>query len=506
MKDQSQSILTKGLKDQSGQTIVWVGLMMIMLMSMAAFAIDIGHAYFCFRELQAATDAAALAGAHDLRNSDSATVATQYSAVSGSHNSYANLGTVTMVSGYPKFECLTTIENMNIACSGANSANTIQVKQQAVVPTYFAGIFGVRTFTLTATSTASITTKTVPFNVVILIDTTQSMNTTDTNCGNTRIKCALNGVQNFLVNLDPCYPSQGTCTVSNGVANDPLDQVAIFTFPNPTIGTVSDDYNCSGTNPTTVIYTLPSATATSYSPSGNSSGTYQVTPFLSDYRASAAVSTLSTSSDLSMALGAGKKNGNTCPGMGAPGGDGTYYAGAIYAAQAALTAQFNSEGGTSANPIPQNIMIILSDGEANASSSKMNSSSNTYWNSSGYYPSAVDQCQQAVAAAAYAKSQGTLIYTVAYGSESTGCTTDTTGAPAASYLPAIAGVNEPNISPCDVMSQMASGSSYFYSDYNQSGANSTCVSTGNSVSDLNGIFSDLAENFMGARLIPDNTQ
>ncbi len=497
MKPRCPSIARRAFGDESGQSIAWVVLAMGILLGMAAFVIDIGHAYFCYRELQAATDAAALAGAQNLRSSSATAIATEYSAVSGDKNTYANLSNVTMVSGYPLFECLTTLKNMGVACVSPNDANAIQVKEKATISTFFARIFGISTMTISATSTASVTTRAAPYNVAILIDTTESMNTYDSNCGNTRIACALTATQVLLADLDPCPPSAGTCTVSNGVAQNALDQVSVFTFPNVTTATSDDDYNCSGANPTSVAYTLPTYNSTSYDPTGSSTGTYQITPFLSDYRTSDTATSLDTSSDVSMAIGAGMKNGKDCSGMEAPGGEGTYYAGVIYAAQSALTAQYNAEGGSSANPVPQNIMIILTDGEANASSSKMNSKSNSSWNNGGSYPSAVDQCQQAVAAADYAKSQGTTVYSVGYGSESSGCTTDTTNAP---------GVNEAGITPCQVMAQMASSASTFYSDYNQSGSNSDCVSTGTSVVDLNDIFSSIAADFMNARLIPDNTQ
>jgi hypothetical protein len=241
---------------------------------------------------------------------------------------------------------------------------------------------------------------------------------------------------------------------------------------------------------------LPAFNATTYAPSGSGTGTYEVTGFLSDYRTSDTASSLNSSSDLSMTLGAGVKNGRNCSAMSDPGGDGTYYAGAIYAAQSALIAQYNAEGGANAVPVPQNIMIILSDGEANASASKMNSASNAAWNNNGTYPSAKDQCQQAVAAADYAKNQGTTVYSVAYGSESSGCTTDSTNMPP---------INQANITPCQVMSEIASGASYFYSDYNQSGSSSTCTSTGTSVTALNDIFTAVLNDLLLVRLIPNGT-
>ncbi len=62
--------------------------------------VDLGHAYICYRELQASTDAAALAAAAKLpittSNESSNTVvstATKFSSVSGNYNALANLNT-----------------------------------------------------------------------------------------------------------------------------------------------------------------------------------------------------------------------------------------------------------------------------------------------------------------------------------------------------------------------------------------------------------------------------
>ena len=486
------------LREQNGQIIPWIALMGTVLLGFAGLVLDLGRAYIGYRELQSASDAAALAGAQNLKSSSASTIARNYSALTGSLNAQSSLFTsVKMLTGYPKFECLNAITRMGVACIAPNNANAVQVIEQATIPTFFSEVFGIGQMTLTATSTAAVVgARATPMNIAIVIDTTESMNTVDTNCGNTRIACALNGVQVLLGGLSPCSPAAGACTVTNGVASGALDQVSIFTFPNVTVGTVANDTNCSGNNPTIVPYELPSYNATTYAPSGNNFGTYQVTGFLSNYRSSDTATSISTTSALSMAIGAGVKNSNDCAGMAAPGGDGTYYAAVVYAAQAALTQQFTAEGGNSAVPIPQNIMIVLSDGEANAKASKMNTSSNAAWNNSGTYPSALDQCQQAVEAADYAKSQGTTVYAIGYGSESSGCTTDSTN---------MTPINQANITPCQVMSEMASGPSYFYSDYNQSGSSSTCESTGTSVTAINDIFTAVLSDLLIVRLIPNGT-
>jgi len=529
MTNQRQSYLKRALKEQHGQVLPWVAFMMVMFLGMAAFVLDVGHAYFCYRELQGAVDSAALAGAQNLNAASPSAVVAQYDAESGGFNSNSNLSlngvnSVTMVPGYPKYACLGS-PTTQAACLGPEDANAIQVKEQAVVPTFFARIFGINQMTVSAIATSAIVgAKNQPTNIAIVLDTTASMKTVDSNCTASggsaeRIVCAEQGVATLLQNLSPCNTALGCGTVSSsGIAQRALDSVAIFTFPNVTVDTANNDYNCSGANPNIPIYSLPSIGSSTYAP-GTTAGTptYQITPFLSNYKSADSGTSLDTSSNLAMAVGSGKSSsGSSCAGMQAPGGDGTYYAGVIYAAQAALTAQASTEIAADANLNPINIMIILTDGEANASSNKIagtaangtaTSTTSTWPNGGGAtssitnYPSAFDQCQQAVAAANYAKSQGTLIYSIAYGSESSGCTTDTTGP-------------QPNITPCQVMSQMASPNvynssgtltrSFFYSDYKQSGSSSTCVSTGTSVADINGIFGAISNDLLTVRLLPES--
>ena len=53
-------------KDESGQVLVFAIIAMVVLIGLTGFALDVGHAYLVQRQLQASTDAAALAGALDL--------------------------------------------------------------------------------------------------------------------------------------------------------------------------------------------------------------------------------------------------------------------------------------------------------------------------------------------------------------------------------------------------------------------------------------------------------
>ena len=195
----------------------------------------------------------------------------------------------------------------------------------------------------------------------------------------------------------------------------------------------------------------------------------------SDYRTPSTATSLSSASNLVRAV-----NGKSgCIGMQAPCGDGTYYPGVIYAAQAALVAAQVS--GT------QNV-IILGDGDASASTSQMDSTNN-----GGVYPSVVNQCQQAVAAAvaAAATAAGARVYSVAYGAGSGGCDTDTKGAKA-------------GITACQTMQQIASAAQFFYSDYTAAANNGSCISASQPTSSLNQISVQIAGDLSVSRLIPDS--
>ena len=512
-------------KHERGQILPLALLAMGTFFCFCGYVIDIGRVYIGYQQLQASTDAAAMAGGEALGQpnanpgSNAQTVAGNYSSSTGDANTFSNLTSVTTTTT-PK--CLATLASQGIPCNVSLSPalyNAVQVKQTAVVQMSFAHFFGTSTVPITAVATASAAgAATTPYNVAIIIDSTASMADSDggSNCSSSRLTCALSGVQTLLGELYPCASSQSTCSTTNGVAAYPVDQVSIFTFPNMTTTTASAEYDCSGsTSPTINPYIFPpdstsnpknttSPSTMPYTTSTTSNGhtttttvtmTYQVTPFLSDYRASDTSSGLATSSNLSLTIGA--KSG--CTGMSDPGGDGTYYAGAIYAAQAALQAQ------AATTPGSQNVIILLSDGDASSCGTLTQSgctkiqmaegtTSTTIATSSGTYPSWIDQCSQAITAAKAAAGAGTRVYAVAYGAESSGCSTDTSG----TYS---------GYTPCQTMQAIASSPAYFYSDYSQggTGVDKSCISSANSTSNLNQIFQDIATSFTVARLIPNST-
>jgi len=526
------------LNDENGQILPWFVLLMLLFLGVSALVADVGYAMVVQHQLQASADAAALAAAQTLPNSNYSTVGQSYSSGTGDKNLFKGFGisggTATIT---PK--CLTTVSNWGLACN-STSPNAVSVTQTATVPTFFAGIFGVKNMTISATSTAAGRGAVpLPYNVAIILDSTLSMDSYDSNCSATQMNCALNGVQQLLQAL---YPTE--------------DNVALFTFPNVTGGTVSVDSSCTTSIPSSYTsggrqqnydhsrtfgyysmlnqtpypgvpnampYTfppVPTGTSGYTPPSGTWGPTYQVVGFSNDFRSSNTATSLNSSSALVKAAG----GVSGCQGMmpsNYDGDYGTYYAGAVYAAQAALLAEQAS------NPGSKNVMVILGDGDSNAPNSSgspdssspsmatnttdittsLNSGEYTYptsWSvagSNGTYPSYKKECSQAVTAAQYAATYSgnqTLVYTIAYGastSKTSGCTSDG-GA----------------ISPCQTLQQMSTGWSsgtqtYFYSDYTATGGDSGCqaASKNNTITSLNKIFQAIATDLTSVRLIPNNT-
>jgi Putative Tad-like Flp pilus-assembly len=442
-----------------GQMIALIAVGITGTIALSGFAIDMAHIYYGYQTLLAASQAAALAGAADLSNGDSSSgavaVATRYSALSGQANAIPNLSNVTMAAGYPKAKCLTSAGSI---CSAYTAnANAIAVSQNASVPMLFLKVVGVGSVPIQVTATAAAGSGSdSPYNVAIVLDTTASMKDldSDSQCDTSRISCALSGIRTLLGTLSPCSDGLSNCgTASGGNVANPVDEVGLFVFPGLTTASqATKDYVCPTSNPSTTSY--------------NNSPVYQIIPFASDYRTSDSAS-LNSSSDLVIATG-----GGACSGVQAPGGQGTFYAGVIDTAQAALVAN--------ARPNTKNAMIILSDGDANASASQMTNKNTPY--------SQTQQCHQAITRAQAAAAAGTIVYTVAYGAESSGCTTDTS----------------PSITPCQTMQQMASASQNFFSDYTATGSSSSCISASRPTSNLNQIFQEIGASFTVARLIPNN--
>jgi Flp pilus assembly protein TadG len=454
------SFLRRLERDQNGAVAIIVALSMIMVLGFAAISVDVGYFFLVKANLQASANAAALAGGQNIPSGTAAATAISYGAQSGQKN-FFSAQTVTTT---PKLACLTTLvnwfgPNQGIPCltyGNQAAANAIVVTQTAVVPTFFGGVLGMSTVTVSATATATAKGGSAPpLNVITIVDTTASMNSADSNCtvpgisNPTRINCAKYGGQVLL-----------------GILSPSADPVGLMVFPGLTNASqVSKEYGCSsGSQPSIANYTT------------GANAVYQIISSSTDYRTGASGTGLNPSSNLAKAVSIPGVAGSSCSGLSAVGGVGTYYAGVITAAQTALTA--------SHQPGQQNVIIFIGDGDANAQASNVGTGS-TQTPSSKYNPAAVNQCHAAIAAAQAAAAAGTWVYSIAYGAStsSTGsCSTDT-----------------PRISACSTLQQLASDPSKFYSD-NPSG----CVSV-NTISALSSIYQNIGISLLNSRLIPNGT-
>ncbi len=503
------------LKNQRGQAAVAVMITATTMMALAAASIETGHVYYAYQKLVASTNAAVMAGASAMPNTTTAkTMVTQYSSQSGQLNANTML---TNDAATPTFECLSTVSNsLNVPCQtstgGTGGYNALAVTQTATVPLWFGGLVGMKQMNMSYTAQAAMAGgQNSPWNIAIIQDTTASMNDNDSGdqCNGTQITCSLLGIQALLNDLYPCGLGQ-TCTTSTTY----VDSVSLFVFPAVTGTTASKDSTCPTTDPTIVAYTFPDPPSNTTLPTAD---TYEVVSFANNYKTTDAATTLNQAAPIVVA--AGDSGQSNCTGIKAPGGEGTYYAQVIYAAQTALLAQQAS------NPGSQNAIILLTDGDATACASNANTTAGACNTSSqlvasegtlngtgtktsnptGYesytYPSALGMCGQAVLAAQAAANAGTTVYTIGYGSlTSGGCLSDKTYSTNVSTK---GGSWGPGDQPCAAIAAMASTTSNFYSD-DADGCEATAPSNQN-LTKLTAIFRAIVDNMGEPRLIPTGT-
>jgi Flp pilus assembly protein TadG len=501
------AFLCRLIKHEDGAIIAWSILLIPLMLGVAGLVVDVGYMYLCQRELQISTDAAAMAAAAKLPNASAASSnGLNFGSEPGKFNAYPTLNTPIAVA-----DTSTTVTPGCVAMTGVPEcgtdveANAVKVTQTTTVPTFFLralSALGVKTLAsvnLSAISTATMTgSQRGPYNVALVLDTTASMQQNDggDNCNGTKAQCAEQGAQILLSELSPCLSGQTSCgTATNGNVTNAVDEVSLFTFPAQTAGTqTANDQGCSSKTPSVIAYpdsnqlgsltSLPSSTTLNTLVSE-----YQVAPLSSNYRSSDSTSgssplsvatkgVSSTSPSIVNAVGGNSYFGGTgCTGMQAKGGESTFYAGAIFTAQQYLAAN--------ARPNATNVIVLLSDGDANGGNM---SASAKNLNSNGTYPSANDQCQQAIDVASAAKAAGTIIYTVGYGVAKGGCSTD-------------AGA----VSACSALEQISSGDSHFFVDTSSTSCSgASTVEMDGKKNTLSGIFSAIVNNLTHPRLVPNN--
>ena len=419
-------------KDESGVAFLYFTMTLPVLIGLTSFAIDLGYVWYVKTRLQVAADMGALAGASKLYTADA-------QAVTDLATTYVNLnlpadwtgGNKPTASGDPVIDCVPEIESMGLTCSSLSGGNALKVTVNATAPLFFASALGFKTIDLSAE--ALVTgggSSPPPLNVAIILDTTASMGTyggrMSTDCGSLvkpyRIECATLAAKTLLTKL---WAS--------------VDQVALYTYPSFEANS-KDIISCkSGTTGSTNW--LNYATA--------SSPNYQLIGFNNTYTDSGTPpGGLDITSALVKALGknattAPTSDATTCNGLNSAAiGIGTSIADAILQAQRDLVAA-NAALVADGQPERQNVMIVLSDGDANGNSRSLTgpSSPDAFRNGTDIYGLTssswvidvhrmMDQCQaavQAADAAAAAAPKGTWVYSVAFAASNTAkgsCFTD----------------------------------------------------------------------------------
>ena len=569
------------IKGEHGQSVVMVVICASAVLTMAVSTVEVAHVYYAYRQLVQSTNEATLAGAQAMSDALDNTASLgaytaevtaavkQFSSVSPGGLNASGMLSNDQISTQTLF-CSSTMSKspFYVECQtppgGSTGYNAITVKQTAKVNLWFGGLVGMPSMTMAATASASMKGGSdIPYNLAIIMDTTSSMTSVikgDKDCTTSQISCAVAGLEVMLENMDPCALST-TCTSSTPY----VDDVALFVFPaDPYSSATPPNYKprYCGTGGSSVPYNFVDVTGSAnlaMETTGTDAGEYEIIPFSYDYKTSD-TSGLALSSALAESVGA---SGSGCTGLSAPGGQGTYYAQVIYAAQAQLVLQQSS------NPTSKNIMIILSDGDATSCNAQANTAAGgnatcnggksqivaencpsitTAYDSAkngtissttpcvgtytgqplngtvatvtinakqvtiqpaGYqsptYPSALGECGQAVEAAQKATSKGTQVYTIGFGSETSGCTTDatyTTTSGSTDGAEAWPGGTYSR-TPCNAIAAMASDVNHFYSD--NSGGCPALSPTNANFTSLAQIFQAIVNGLSTPRMIPNGT-
>ena len=166
-------------RDQNGAAAIFAAFSMLALLGFAAISVDIANLIYVKSNLQASANVAAVAGGQNIPSGTAAAMAISYGAQTGQKNFFSPQTVTTTTT----LKCLTTLKTCRaggIPCltyGTQAAANAIVVTQTAVVPTFFAGVLGINSWTVSATATASSKGGSAPpLNVMMILDTTASMN------------------------------------------------------------------------------------------------------------------------------------------------------------------------------------------------------------------------------------------------------------------------------------------------------------------------------------------
>jgi Flp pilus assembly protein TadG len=353
-------------RGERGQILAVVALALVALLGISAFAIDVGFAYYGKRQLQSATDAAALAGAQDLPVASTA-VATAISYASA--NTPSNLSfTFTYQTSCTATAILAT------GCTASVNPNELTVTGSGSTNTWFARIFGISHFDLSAHANACSPCSSTPVDIVVAVDRTGSMcSPTDSSGSCIDLDNAKDGIRTMLKDLNPPYA-----------------QVGMVAFPpvqSDTSNVCGAPYNSLGGN--------------GYDGYDSASRGYLTDTINGNYKTAGQ---LDTSSSLYLHTDDGPAN--SC----IQAGGNTSYSEALRQARAELAAH--------GRPNVPDYIVFLTDGEANIGSVYSA-------NDSTYPPDNADDiqpCHTAINLANTYKAQGVTIYSIGYALGNINCT------------------------------------------------------------------------------------
>jgi hypothetical protein len=347
-------------RGERGQILPLVVLALLALLGVSAFAIDVGFAYYAKRQLQTATDAAALAGAQDLPN---------ISVAIKTADEYAKENTPTNISDFHytyQAKCTNT-SVIAAGCDASVNPNALLVTGTARTDAWFARLFGIDHFDVAAHASACSPCSSTPVDIVIAIDRTGSM-------------CTPKGPGGECTDLDNAKDGVRTML---GILQPPNAQVGMVAFP-PVESTATDP--CAAP--------FNSIPGKGYDGYDNPSRGYVTDPISGTYKGPDGL--LDDASGLMLHTADGTQA--SC----IQAGGNTSYSEALRQARAELAAH--------GRPNVPDYIVFLTDGEANIGS--------VYGAGDLVYPpgNADDQapCHSAINVADNYKRQGVTIYSIGY--------------------------------------------------------------------------------------------
>jgi Putative Flp pilus-assembly TadE/G-like len=355
------------VRAQRGQILPIAALALVGLLGIAAFSIDVGFAYYAKRQLQSATDAAALAGAQDLPNASTAiSTATSYAAA----NTPSNLSSFT-------YTYNVSCTNTAISAAGCNASvnpNQITVTGSGSTNTWFARIFGISHFSIAAHANACSPCSSTPIDLMLAIDRTGSM-------------CSPTDSQGNCIDLDNAKDGIRTLL---GILNPPEDEIGMLDFPpvqTTSTSVCAAPYNSLGNN--------------GYDGYDAATRGYITDPLSVDYKLNGALNPASGLYQHTVDGGS-----NSC----IQAGGNTSYSEALRQADAELV----NDG----RPNVPKYIVLLTDGEANIGS--------VYGPNDPTYPPGnsddTQPCHTAINLANTYKAQNVTIYTIGYALGNLACT------------------------------------------------------------------------------------